>query len=118
MRFLIIDDSDSITEALQIVIHKAGHDCVIESDGERGLHLIKEEKWDAILLDLSMPGFSGLDVLKDLEKENKIKESKIIIFTASSMSDEKMNELHDRGIHSYIRKPCSIDTLTEKLGLK
>ncbi|MGQ0376610.1 MAG: response regulator [Nitrososphaerota archaeon] len=118
MRFLIIDDAKKITEPLKDLIKLEGHDCVVTDDGQKGLKLIKEQKWDGVVLDLAMPQFSGYDVIDNLEKEGMMKNNKIIVFTAVSITDGDIEKLRSRGIHSCLRKPASIEKILSVLGIK
>jgi len=118
MRFLIVDDQKVITRPLQELISEEGHECVVANDGQKGLNLIKEENWDAVLLDLAMPGFSGFKVIEKLEEENLIKQNKIILFTASSITDGEMDALLDKGMHSCIRKPVNVEKILQVLGIE
>jgi len=63
-------------------------------------------------LDMSMPNFGGLDVINTLEKENLLKDQKIIIFTASSISNEEVDKLLEKdGVDSCLRKPVQLSEL-------
>ncbi len=63
-----------------------------------------------------MPEFSGMDVIESLKKSNKLKDQKIIIFTASSATDKEIVELlQNVGVSSCIRKPVDIKTLINKV---
>jgi len=68
-----------------------------------------------ILLDLAMPEFDGFAVIKDLEENNMLKDHKVIVFTASTITEEELNGLVDRGVSSYILKPIDIDLLLSKI---
>lgn len=81
-----------------------------------GLAWIKRKYFDAILLDLAMPEFTGYDVLKELVKENKIKELKIIILTASMLNENKIKELKKMGVYSVEKKPAKVQSLIEILS--
>ena len=85
------------------------------SEGKEGLDLIKENRHDVILLDLAMPEFDGYAVIKDLEENNMLKDHKIIVFTASTITDNELDGLVDRGVTSYILKPIDIDILLSKI---
>ena len=63
-----------------------------------------------------MPEFSGIDVIESLEKNDSIKNQKIILFTASSATDKEINRLlnHD-GVKLCIRKPVDINILINKV---
>jgi len=116
MNILGIDDNEDILKLLNTVLASKGHNFTQAQNGKDGLKLIEEQNFDAILLDLAMPEFSGLDVIENLKKNNKIKDQKIILFTASSATDKEIDALlqYD-GIRSCIRKPVDIDVLINKV---
>jgi len=116
MNILGIDDNVDILKLLDTVISSKGHDFTQVGNGKEGIKLIEEQNFDAILLDLAMPEFSGLDVIESLKKSNKLKDQKIIIFTASSATDKEIGELlQNEGVFSCIRKPVDIKTLINKV---
>ena len=116
MKILGIDDNEDILKLLDTVLTSKGHDFMQALNGKDGLKLIEEQNFDAILLDLAMPEFSGVDVIESLKKDNKIKDQKIILFTASSATDKDIDALlqYD-GIKSCIRKPVDINVLINKV---
>ncbi len=116
MNILGIDDNEDILKLLDTVISSKGNDFTKVENGKEGVKLIEEQNFDAILLDLAMPEFSGLDVIESLKKSNKLKDQKIIIFTASSATDKEITELLlNKGVSSCIRKPVDIKTLIKKV---
>ena len=116
MNILGIDDNEDILKLLDTVLTSKGHNFTQATNGKDGVKLIEEQNFDAILLDLAMPEFSGIDVIESLKKSNKIKDQKIILFTASSATDKEIDALlqYD-GIRSCIRKPVDIDVLINKV---
>lgn len=116
MNILGIDDNEDILKLLDTVLTSKGHDFTQAVNGKDGLKLIEEQNFDAILLDLAMPEFSGIDVIESLKKDNRIKDQKIILFTASSATDKEIDALlqYD-GIKSCIRKPVDINVLIKKV---
>ena len=118
MNVLIIDDNQSITDMLQKYLKIKGFDVMAVNGGRNGLATIQKQKFDSILLDLSMPDFSGMDVIESLEKENQLSSQKIILFTASSVSNKVINSLLEKkGIHSCLRKPVKLSELIQTLSL-
>ena len=112
---LIIDDNEQITKMLTTFLELKNHKCTVANDGKEGLELIKENKHDVVLLDLAMPEFDGYAVIKVLEEENLLKDRKIIVFTASTITQEELEGLVNRGVTSYILKPIDIDLLLTKI---
>ena len=116
MKILGIDDNEDILMLLDTVMSSNGHNFTQVGNGKEGVKLIEEQNFDAILLDLAMPEFSGIDVIESLKKSNNLKDQKIIIFTASSATDKEIGELlQNVGVSSCIRKPVDITTLINKV---
>src|SRR5689334_11908711 len=115
MKILVIDDSPDITDLLEKVLNSIGHDVTAADDGRAGLELTRNQQFDAIFLDIAMPDFSGLDFIDALEQDGKLKANRIVLFTASSITDDEVAELIKRGVHSCIRKPMQIEKLFEKI---
>jgi len=115
LEILIIDDNEQITKMLTTFLELKEHKCTIANDGKEGLNIIKENRHDVILLDLAMPEFDGYSVIKDLEKNNSLKDHKIIVFTASTITQDELDQLVTRGVTSYLLKPIDIDILLSKL---
>jgi len=115
MKILGIDDNFAINELLDTVLNSSGHEFSYVDNGKDGLKRIQENSFDLVLLDLSMPEFTGMDVVEALNNEGIINKQKIVLFTASSMTDSEIAELMKKGVHSCIRKPIDIDVLLEKI---
>jgi len=116
MNILAIDDNEDILSLLKTVFTSKGHNFTQTLNGKDGIKLIEEQNFDAILLDLAMPEFSGKDVIEHLKKNGMIKNLKIILFTASSATENEIDTLlkYD-GIKSCIRKPVDISVLITKV---
>ena len=115
LNILIVDDNEQITKMLTTFLELKEQSCTVANDGKEGLGIIKENNHDVILLDLAMPEFDGYAVIKDLEDNNLLKDHKIIVFTASTITQEELDKLVDRGVKSYILKPIDIDILLSKI---
>jgi DNA-binding response OmpR family regulator len=115
LNILIIDDNESITKMLTAFLELKKHKCTVTNEGKHGLTLIHENKYDVVLLDLAMPEFDGYAVIKALESKDMLKNNKIIVFTASTITQDELNQLISRGVISYILKPIDIDLLLSKI---
>jgi len=115
MKILIVDDDVELTKAVESTITTAGHDAQCTNDPREGLKLIREQNHDMVFLDLSMPEFSGIDIINDLAQDGTIKEKKIVVMTASATNDEELKNLVNLGVHSILRKPVDIDALLDKI---
>ncbi|MDH3618846.1 MAG: response regulator [Nitrosopumilus sp.] len=112
MKVLIIDDNQDITELLSKFLKSKDIENVITNDPKDGLDKIKGGNYDAILLDISMPEFSGIDVIHTLEKEKILKDQKIVIFSANAFTDKEIDDLLKKdGIHECLKKPIQLSKL-------
>ncbi len=105
-RILVIDDEESIRELLADFLESKGFEVVTTHDGESGLSLLKEDKFDLFLLDLMMPGMSGLDVLRETSSE-KITIPSIVITAFASV--QTAVEAMKFGAFDYITKPFVLE---------
>jgi len=113
MKILGIDDNQDLLELCEVTLSSEGHEFTGINNGKEGLQAIKDKKFDAVLLDLAMPDFSGADVIDALVKEGIMKKQKVIIFTASSATEQEYGPLLEKGAHSILKKPLDIDDLIE-----
>jgi len=115
MKVLIIDDDVELTKAVVSSVSSFGHDVKFTNESKEGLKLIREQEQDVIILDLSMPEFSGIDIVKNLAEDDTIKRKKIVVLTASAVNEEELKNLVNLGVHSILRKPVEIDALLDKI---
>jgi DNA-binding NtrC family response regulator len=107
-RILVIDDEESIRELLKDFLESKGNEVVTASGGESGLTLLKEDKFDLFLLDLMMPGLSGIDVLREVASE-KINVTSIVITAFASV--QTAVEAMKLGAFDYITKPFDLEDI-------
>ena len=112
MRLLVIDDNEEITEAIHFFCEsKKDIECYMINDSRQGLERIKREKFNLVMLDLTMPEFSGYDVIKSLKQDGVLESNNIVVFTA--LSDVKvLNEIRNSGVKEVFKKPFSLDDTT------
>jgi len=115
MKVCIIDDNTSITGMFSKLLKMEGHEVVIANGGRAGLALLENDIFDATILDISMPEFSGIDVVDSLKESGRINEQKIVILTASSVSNEELDKLKDKGVKEVLKKPLQLDSLVATL---
>lgn len=115
MKVCIIDDNTSITGMFSKLLKMEGHEVVVANGGRAGLSLLENDIFDATILDVSMPEFSGIDVVNSLKESGRINEQKIVILTASSVSNEELDSLKDKGVKEILKKPLQLDTLVSTL---
>lgn len=115
MKILIIDDNESITNLFSKLAKMKGHECVVVNDGKSGLSMLENQIYDATILDVSMPEFSGIDVVNALAESGRIKEQTIVVLTASSSSNDDLDELVKKGVKLCLKKPMPVHTILATL---
>lgn len=116
-KVLIVDSNKDLCTMFTNYLIKCGHDCVCAVDKRNGLTLIQEQKFDVILLNLQDPGFNGYDVIDALEKDVKLKENKVFVWTTLDLSQPEIDDLLKRGVQSCLKKPVRIDMLLKTLDI-
>jgi len=112
MRLLIAEDDRKIAALLRGGLTAAGFNVVVASRGDDALHLAGTKAFDALVLDIMMPGRDGLSVLRRL-REMKIN-TPVIVVSARDGVNERIEGL-DLGADDYIVKPFSIDEVVARL---
>jgi two-component system, OmpR family, response regulator len=115
MKVLLIEDNKDIADMVRLCLESENIVCEATEDGKVGLQFIKEDKFDAILLDLAIPEFSGFDIFRELKNENLLKSNNVLIFTASSVTDKELTDMLSSGAKGVLKKPLSIDDLIEAI---
>jgi len=113
MKILGIDDNEDLLEVCETYLNSVGHEFTGIDNGREGLQAIKDKKFDVVLLDLSMPEFSGADVIDALVKESIMNKQKVVIFTATSPTKKEIEIFLEKGAHSILKKPVDPDELAK-----
>ncbi len=113
MKILGIDDNEDLLEVCETYLNSVGHEFTGIDNGREGLQAIKDKKFDVVLLDLSMPEFSGSDVIDALVKDGIMNKQKVIIFTATSPTKKEIEVFLEKGADSILKKPVDPDDLSK-----
>ena len=115
VKILVADDEQKICRLLESFFTERGFEVTLAHDGKTALACIRDQRPHLVLLDLHMPGLSGLDVLKEAKAIDKT--IKVIIITA--IEDEEMIQKAKRlGASDYLIKPFSLDYPKEEVFSK
>ncbi len=121
---LIIDDETTITNTLAAILIKDEFNVISASDSLTGLNKALEEKPDLILLDISMPNMSGMEMLKKLRESGEYgKNVKVILLTSLTADDSIMKGIVQEHPSFYLTKSTSttkdiIQKIKEALGIQ
>lgn len=113
MRILIIEDDATIAANLYDFLEERGHSIDAAADGVTGLHLAVTQTFDAIVLDLGLPGMDGLTLARKLREEAHV-ETPVLMLTARDTLDDKLDGFA-RGADDYLVKPFSLKEVEARL---
>ena len=115
MRLLIADDQPANIIVLTRLLEKAGHRTHIVRNGNDALGAIETERFDAVIIDLHMPGLSGLDVLKQARVMQAGQElTPFVVFSADATADT-VKDCEQAGARAFLTKPIVVGKLLETL---
>ena len=117
---LVIDDEAAIRESLEVLLTLEGYAVRMANDGDQGLRFLEVENFDLVLLDLALPGQSGMELLPQIKERQP--ELPVIMITAYGDAETKRRAL-EGGADGLLTKPIDfallkgeIDARLEKLG--
>jgi len=111
-KILIVDDEPRLVESIAVRLKASGYEVLTAPDGVSGINKFKEEPPDLVILDIMMPGLSGLDVLKELKQLNS--SLPVIMLTAYGTPQSAIEALH-LGAYDHLSKPFNTATLLEMI---
>ena len=113
-KIFIIEDEPSIIQLVQHNLEKNGFIVLSSVNGNDGLKELKKFQPDLLLLDWMLPDLSGIDICKNIRKDNSFKDLPIIMLTAKGEEEDKIKGL-DSGIDDYLTKPFSFNELIARI---
>ncbi len=118
-RILVVDDEEFVRSVLSRILTQMNHEVTLAEDGEKGIQLFKEKKFDMVLTDLGMPGMSGWEVCRIIKKMSPLTPVGMITGWGTEMSASKMEEY---GLDFIISKPFDfnqvLNVVAETMGPK
>jgi DNA-binding response OmpR family regulator len=114
-KVLIIDDEQDVLDLAQEILEEEGYEVYSTVDGEETFDLVSSFKPDLVLLDVVLPGISGLDICRKLRRDKKTRGVKVILFTALGTEVDMMLEKPDKA-DDYLLKPFNNSGLIDKVN--
>lgn len=109
---LVAEDEAKIARLLEIELEFEGYQVTKAMDGIQAMELYRTGSWDLIILDIMLPGFSGIEILRRIRSKDK--QTPILLLTAKSSVEDKVSGL-DLGANDYITKPFQIEELLARI---
>lgn len=120
-KILIIEDNETLSELLSKQLLSSGFETIVASNGLEGLHKIKNEKPDAIIVDIMLPVMDGIKMLEEFRKDDPENKTPIIVLTNLNDIEHMEKAINNKAIAYLIKSDQSLqnilDILHKKLGL-
>ena len=117
---LIVDDSPTELYRLKAILEKNGYSVMTAENGADGVAICRQEKPDAVLMDIVMPGLNGFQATRQLSKDSETRQIPVIIITTKDQETDKVWGLR-QGAKDYLTKPIDekvlLNTLTKVTSL-
>jgi DNA-binding response OmpR family regulator len=110
-RILVVDDEPAIVDAVAYALRREGFDVETASDGVEALEAARARPYDVLVLDLMLPGLSGMDVCRSLRAESDVP---ILMLTARDAEVDRVVGL-ELGADDYVTKPFSLVELVSRV---
>lgn len=104
-RLLVVDDNKLNRDVLKRRLQRQGHAVEVAEGGEQALGMMAEQQFDLLLLDIMMPGMNGLQVLKRLKSDERLRAIPVIVISALREMDSIVRCI-ELGAEDYLPKPC------------
>ena len=111
-KILVVDDDPVGVALMDSRLTKAGYEVIIARNGENGLARVKQDKPDALVLDIEMPEMNGYTFIIEMKKDDVVKNTPVIVQTSH---EENRGVFARRGITHYLVKPINFDILLTQL---
>ena len=109
-RVLLIEDEPNIAEAIRFILTREGWEVAVEADGAAALGRVRDLAPDLLILDLMLPGMSGLEILTSLRGDPAYSALKVMMLTAKGQTRDR--EAAERvGVQAFMSKPFSNDDM-------
>ena len=116
MNILIVDDYKTMLRIIRNLLKQLGFDNVDEAtDGSEALQKLRDKQYGLVISDWNMEPMTGLQLLREVRKDVKLKETPFIMITAESKTDNVV-AAKEAGVNNYIVKPFNAATLRSKMG--
>ena len=114
-RALIVDDDEKIRYYLEVCLEDMGFACVSVATGERALNEIQRSSFDVLLLDVSLPGISGFEVLENVRVIDP--DARVIMISGMDDPDLARHAIASLGADLFMTKPCSPSDLRDAINV-
>ena len=113
-KVLIVDDDPQIRKILERILLRPDYELRQAGDGQLALQLVHEDPPDLVILDIMMPGMSGIDVCRKIREHDPAKGTHVLMLSAKDSQADRRRAL-EYGADDYVTKPFHIASLARKI---
>jgi DNA-binding NtrC family response regulator len=114
MKILVVDDDRRIVQTTVDILKLKGYEAIAASTGEEGVEKVKSDPPDCVLMDIKMPGISGVEAMKQM---NAIHPTLPVVLVSAYATDTLMKEAKDAGAYAVLAKPLNFQMILAFLAL-
>lgn len=114
-KILVVEDNQASREMIARRLKRKGFSVIAAEDGEQGYALAQSESPDAILMDISLPGINGWQVIELLKSEAKTRKIPLLVLTAHALVNDRARA-EETGCDGYFSKPFDFQRLLESIA--
>jgi two-component system cell cycle response regulator len=107
MKILIVEDDFNARNVLEKILQSAGFEVAVARDGEQGLALARSERPSLVITDILMPGIDGFRFLREVRKDDRLKDVPVIFYTGNYLDKEDEKLAYDLGVSKFLLKPLA-----------
>jgi two-component system, cell cycle response regulator DivK len=113
-KILVVDDSTTNVVLLEAILDEKGYQIETALNAKEAYAIIERDSPDLILLDLLMPKISGFDFLEEIRKNDKTKNTPVIVVSALT-DEENVEKIMKMGAIDFVKKPIDLQYLVDKV---
>ncbi len=113
-QLLLVEDNEINQQVAKEILEGAGLNVALANDGQEAVNAVKENEYDAVLMDIQMPVMDGYTATREIRKDERFKELPIIAMTAHAMAGDEDKSL-EAGMNGHVAKPIDPDQLFSTL---
>ena len=116
MQILVVDDFSTMRRIVKNILRQLGFNNIVEADdGTTAMAKINSEKIDFVITDWNMPKMTGMELLKEIRANEKLKTIPVLMVTAEALQENIIAAVK-AGVNNYVVKPFDAKTLGEKIN--
>ncbi len=113
-KVLVVDDDPQIRKILERMLSVNVYEVQTASDGASALTKISENRFDLVILDIMMPGMSGIEVCREIRKTHSDPAMQVLMLSAKDSQSDRLRAL-EYGADDYVTKPFHVGSLARKI---